>query len=140
LLGIASVLWRILQLIRLTPSWQAVIATAWAFNPFCTNHYLAVPWMCADLLFALGFSITLLAILQRKTGTAACGLVVAAFGRQTALALMMATWIALGWQQCYKNLHIPHLVTITMASAVVVGIYWAGGLFAGAAVNANLSI
>jgi hypothetical protein len=138
LFGIAWTLWRILQLIGLTPRWQAVIAIGWACNPYCTRYFLAVPWMTADLLFAFGFSITLLGILQRKVSTVAFGLVIAAFGRQTALAIMMAMWIAVGWRQHYKELRTSDIAAMTLASTIVIAIYWAGGWFADGAINENV--
>ena len=140
LLSIAWTLWHILQLIGLTPRWQAVIAIGWACNPYCTRYFLAVPWMIADLLFAFGFSITLLGILQRKTSTVAVGLVIAAFGRQTALAMMIAIWIAIGWRQHYKKFRTADVVAITAASLLLIAIYWAGGWFAGGAINENVNL
>lgn len=88
--------------------------------------------MTADLLFTFGFSITLLGILQRKGATIACGLVVAAFGRQTALALMVATWIVLVWRGRHKELPVSHAAGIILASAAVIAIFWVGSLFANA--------
>jgi hypothetical protein len=91
--------------------------------------------MVADPLFSFGFSITLLGILQKKVGQVACGLVIAAFGRQTALAIMLATWIALFFDQSDGKFPIYLVIS---ASAAVAVIYWAGGWFADGAVNENV--
>jgi hypothetical protein len=94
--------------------------------------------MCADLLFAFGFSITVLGIIQDRVGTVACGLIVAAFGRQTALANMIAIWVAFSWLQRHKLSSSYRIIAITLASVTVIAIYWVGGWFADGATNENL--
>lgn len=141
LAGIAWSLWRIVTFVGLPIEWQAVIALAWAFDPYCVRYFLAVPWMAADLLFVFGFSIVVLGILRWNVGLAACGLVVAAMGRQTALLCMVATWIAVVRRgRSFKPARISEIAVLTLASVVVMAIYWAGGRFADAtgAITRNL--
>jgi hypothetical protein len=131
--GIAWSLWRIVQLVGPPIEWQTAIALAWAFDPYCLRYFLAVPWMVADLLFVLGFSIVVLGMLRSKIGLVAGGLIIAAIGRQTALVCMLAVWAVILWRgRITKATRASDIFLLALASVVIIAIYWAGGRYAAA--------
>ncbi len=130
LTGVTLLFFRILKTLQLPSAWEAVLAAALVFNPYCGRYYLAVPFMASELLFVLGFSIIVMAVVEDNAGAAAVGLAVSAFGRQTALPVMLAVWVWLGWRLIRGEKNARDSVKISAASLAACAIYAIGGWFA----------
>ena len=128
--GVSLVFLQILRTIRLSLQWQAIFLVALLSNPYCGRYFLAVPFMVTDLLFILGFSIIICGVVRDAPKLAAIGMIVAAFGRQTALPIMVAIWLWQSWRSLRDKHCIWDIAVVVEASFVVIGLYMLGSGFA----------
>jgi len=138
-----AVVWtfsRILQTLQVSSDWQTVLLAGAIFDPYHGRYYLAVPFMVTDLLFLLGFAVTILGFVRKNFTIVAVGLTVAATGRQTALAVIGGLWILLGSRWRSKDVRSSDVIKLLAASMSAVAIYWLGGAFAQATGAANENI
>jgi hypothetical protein len=125
LFGILYVNWRTCELLNVDKQTKLIVASLLAFNPYFSRFYFAIPTYIGDLLFLLGMSIVVQALLFLRLRILLIGLFIAAVGRQTAILLLPAVCFWVIFHKDWKKFGVHFRGTIAVLSVFIVfGIYF----------------
>ncbi len=98
------------------------------FNPFVFRPYLAATFMVIDLVFIAGLALLIWGLLTNRSAATVLGIVLAALGRQTALALLpvAVVWLNTGaWKARPARERLLFMLLLPVSAA---GVYCVTGL------------
>ena len=98
------------------------------FNPFVFRPYLAATFMVVDLVFVTGLALLIWGLLTNRGTTTVLGVVFAALGRQTALALLPVAVVWLNTGAWKARAARQRLFLMLLLPVSVVGVYCITGL------------